>query len=146
MVQEVFLYIWDKREALKPEHSFNSYLFTIAYNIIRKHFNKKTRDNAYKDAIIHNLLSEENRLDEIIDYKFLLDKVGSIIESMPPRRREIFMKRKYQGLSIKEIAEELSISVNTVENQLASAQKYIQTELRNYKLPGLIFFMLFVSD
>jgi len=145
VVQEVFLYIWDKREGLKPEQSFNSYIFTIAYNIIRKYFLKKARDNSFKDDLIYSLLQPENKLDQVIDYKFLLEKVESYINALPKRRKEIFIKRKYEGLSVKQIAEELEISPNTVENQLASAQKQIQNELKKEKLAGLLFFILFVS-
>lgn len=145
VVQEVFLYIWDKREGLKPDNSFNAYIFTIAYNIIKKYFIKKSRDNAYKDDLIYTLLQQENNLDQTIDYKFILEKVELIINSLPNRRKEIFIKRKYDGLSVKQIADELGISPNTVENQLASAQKQIQNELQKEKLAGLIFFMLFIS-
>lgn len=145
VVQEVFLYIWDKREGLKPDSSFNAYIFTIAYNIIKKYFIKKSRDNAYKDDLIYALLQQENNLDQTIDYKFLLEKVELIINSLPNRRKEIFIKRKYNGLSVKQIADELGISPNTVENQLASAQKQILNELQKEKLAGLIFFMLFIS-
>lgn len=145
VVQEVFLYIWNKRDGLKPDQSFNAYIFTIAYNIIKKYFLKKARDNAYKDDLIYSLLQQENKLDQIIDYKFLLEKVENYIEALPQRRKEIFIKRKYDGLSVKQIAEELGISPNTVENQLASAQKQIQEELKREKLAGLLFFILFVS-
>jgi RNA polymerase sigma-70 factor (family 1) len=145
VVQEVFLYIWDKRDGLKPDQSFNAYIFTIAYNIIKKYFLKKTRDNAFKDDLIYSLLQEENKLDQIIDYKFLLEKVEKSIEALPKRRKEIFIKRKFDGLSVKQIAEELGISPNTVENQLASAQKQIQEELKKEKLAGLLFFILLIS-
>lgn len=145
VVQEVFLYIWDKRDGLKPDNSFNAYIFTIAYNIIKKYFIKKARDNAFKDELIYSHLQNENNLDKIIEYKFLLEKVELIIDALPPRRKEIYLKRKYNGLSVKQIANELGISPNTVENQLASAQKQIQKELQKEKLAGLIFFMLFVS-
>ena len=145
VVQEVFLYIWEKREGLKPESSFNSYLFTIAHNIIKKHFIKKSRENAFKDDVIYEFLKQENNLDQVIDYKFILEKVESIIDRLPERRKEIFIKRKYYGLPVKQIAEELSISPNTVENQLAAAQKQILGELKNEKLAGLLFFTLFIS-
>ena len=145
VVQEVFLYIWDKREGLKPDNSFNAYIFTIAYNIIKKYFIKRSKDNAYKDDLIYTLLQQENNLDQTIDYKFLLEKVELIINSLPNRRKEIFIKRKYDGLTVKQIADELGISPNTVENQLASAQKQILNELQKEKLAGLIFFILFIS-
>lgn len=145
VIQEVFLYIWEKREGLKPEDSFNGYLFTIVHNIIKKRFNKKSRDNAFKDDLIYELLQQENNLDRVIDYKFLLEKVETIINALPPRRRDIFIKRKYYGLSIKQIAEEFGISPNTVENQLAAGQKQILSELQKEKLAGILFFMLFVS-
>lgn len=145
VVQEVFLYIWDKKDGLKPDNSFNAYIFTIAYNIIKKYFIKKSRDNAFKDDLLYALLKQENNLDQIIDYKSLLEKVELIIDSLPNRRKEIFIKRKYHGLSVKQIADELGISPNTVENQLASAQKQIRDEMKKEKLAGLLFFILFVS-
>lgn len=145
VVQDVFLYIWDKKEGLKPDNSFNAYIFTIAYNIIKKYFIKKSRDSAFKDDLLYALLKQENNLDQIIDYKFLLEKVELIIDSLPNRRKEIFIKRKYDGLSVKQIADELFISPNTVENQLASAQKQIKDELKKEKLAGLLFCMLFFS-
>ena len=130
---------------MKPDNSFNAYIFTIAYNIIKKSFIKKSRENAFKDGLIYTLLQEENNLDKIIDYKFMLEKVETIIDNLPLRRKEIFIKRKYYGLSVKQIAEELELSPNTVENQLASAQKQILNELQKEKLAGLVFFMLFIS-
>jgi len=145
VVQEVFLYIWEKKDGLKPDQSFNAYIFTIACNIIRKYFIKKSRENAFKDEQLYIFLEQENSMDQQIDYKFLLEKVESIINSLPKRRKEIFIKRKYEGLAIKQIADELGISPNTVENQLAAAQKKIQNELQKEKLAGLLFFMLFIS-
>lgn len=144
VVQEVFLYIWEKKDGLKPDHSFNAYLFTIAYNIIKKYFIKKAKENNFKDNLIYEFLKQENNLDQVIDYKFLLEKVESIVDTLPPRRKEIFIKRKYSGLSIRQIADELAISPNTVENQLAAAQKYILNELQKNSLPGLLFFVLFI--
>lgn len=146
VVQEVFLYIWDKHEGLMPDSSFNGYLFTIAHNTIRKRFIKKSKDNAFKDDLIYEVLKQDNNLDQVIDYKFLLEKVEAIIDNLPYRRKEIFIKRKYYGLSIKEIAKELTISPNTVENQLSAAQKQILAELQKQKLAGLLFFVLFVLN
>lgn len=145
VVQEVFLYIWEKRAELKPENSFNAYVFTIAYNRIKKHFNRKVLENKFKDEQLYLFLDASGDLDREIDYKFLLEKVETIINELPERRRKIFRKRKYEGLPIKQIAADLNISPNTVENQLAAAQKQIQAELAKEKIAGLLFFGLFLS-
>ncbi|TKG89403.1 RNA polymerase sigma-70 factor [Puteibacter caeruleilacunae] len=145
VVQGVFLYIWENKEGLKPELSFNSYLFTIALNMIKKQFQKKARENDFKDDILCTFLEADDSLDQVIDYKFLLKKVEAIIESMPEKRKEVFIKRKYNDLPIKDIAAEMNISPNTVENHLSAAQKYILKELEREKLAGLLFFMLFIK-
>ena len=145
IVQEVFIKVWSRRKELKPGSSFKSYLFTIAFNFIKKRFIKIAREKAFKDNIIYSYLEQENDLDKLIDYKSLLGKVEMIINSMPPRRKEIFIKRKYHDLTLKQIAEEMGISPNTVENQLSAAQKYIKEKLEKEKLAGLLFFILFVS-
>jgi RNA polymerase sigma-70 factor (ECF subfamily) len=146
LVQEVFLYIWEQRAKLNPEDSFSGYLFTITYNKIRKHFNKKVRDNAFKDAFIYEFLKQDNNLSQVIDYKFLLEKVEAIIETLPEQRKKIFIKRKYYNLSIRQISEELGISESTVENQITAANKHINNELKKYKLAGVLFFALFLSE
>lgn len=145
IVQEVFCCIWEKRKGLNPEYSFNSYLFTIAFNIIKKHFIRLAQKNKFKDEWIYSLLKQNDDLDTVLDYKFLLKEVEAIVNSLPNRRRLIFIKRKFVGLPIKQIAEELGISPNTVENQLTIAQKTIREELFKKKLSGLLFHILFIS-
>ena len=47
LLNEVFLKIWEKRHSIKSDTSFQSYLFSIAYNDIRKRFLKKSREDRY---------------------------------------------------------------------------------------------------
>ena len=51
LVQEVFTIIWEKRAELKEELSFKSYLFTIAFNIIKKHFRTKSLLSEYFKSV-----------------------------------------------------------------------------------------------
>lgn len=66
LVQEVFTIIWEKRGDLKEELSFKSFLFTIAFNIIKKHFRTKAYLAQYFKTDIHseldNQTSQKNRL------------------------------------------------------------------------------------
>lgn len=143
LVQEVFTIIWEKRAALKEELSFRSFLFTIAFNIIRKYF----RNRAYLSEYLKSGISDEHDMQtsDKISYNSLNKYIAELVNQLPERRREIFKKSRFEGQSIKEIAEELNISHKTVENQLTDALKFIRTNLNKESLPVLLFFVLFIS-
>ena len=141
LVQEVFMVIWEKREGLIPELSFKSYLFTIAFNIIRKHFRTKVYLSEYlKSGIISDL---DLQTSEKVTYDSLHKYITELVAKLPPRRKEIFIKSRFEGFSIKEIAEELEISHKTVENQLTDALRFIRTNLNREDISVVLFFLLF---
>ena len=65
---------------------------------------------------------------------------------MPPRRREIFTKRKLRGKSSKEIAEELNISAGTVDNQVSEALHFIRSRLNDKNFTLLFFAYMFIYE
>jgi RNA polymerase sigma-70 factor (family 1) len=143
LVQEVFLKIWDKRKDLKEELSFRSFLFTIAFNMIRRHFRTKVQLNKYFQTLKSE--DQDNITVQNINYNSLHKYITELVDLLPDRRREIFIKSRFEGLSIQEIARELNISHKTVENQLSDAIKFIRTRINNESLAILLFFILFIS-
>lgn len=144
LVQEVFVKVWENRQTLKSELSFKSYLFTIALNQIRKHFNKKATSLRYLESLQNDPEFMENLTIQEDDYELTLRQINLIIEQMPPRRREIFTKSKMEGKSSKEIATELNISAGTVDNQVSEALRFIRTRLKSENISLLLFAVLFV--
>lgn len=144
LVQEVFVKVWENRQMLKSELSFKSYLFTIALNQIRKHFNKKAVSLRYLESLQNEPEFTENQAINDDNYESALVQINLIIEQMPPRRREIFMKSKMEGKSSKEIAAELNISAGTVDNQVSESLRFIRTQLKFGNLALLLFAILFV--
>ena len=141
LVQEVFTIIWEKRAELKEELSFKSFLFTIAFNIIRKHFRTKAYLAEYFKSDINADLDMQT--SHKITYDSLHQYITELVNQLPERRKEIFIKSRFEGHSIKEIAEEMKISRKTVENQLTDALKFIRTNLNRESLSVVIFLMLF---
>jgi RNA polymerase sigma-70 factor (ECF subfamily) len=143
LVQEVFKIIWEKRVDLKKELSFKSFIFTIAFNIIRKHF----RTKSYLSEYFKTGISDDQDLETFqkITYDSLYQYITELVNQLPIRRKEIFIKSRFEELSIKEISEELKISHKTVENQLTEALKFIRTNLNKESLPFILFFVLFIS-
>jgi RNA polymerase sigma-70 factor (ECF subfamily) len=145
IVQEVFFKIWENRKSLNPELSFKAYVFKIAYRRINEVFRKLAHEQMYRDEVILHLLAHDNNLEERSDYHSLLELVETIVSNLPPRQKDIFTKRKQQGMSVKEIAHALGIAPKTVENHLTEALKSIKSGLIKENTAGLLFFSLFVK-
>lgn len=145
VVQEVFLKVWLNRATLKTNTSFHSYLFTIAFNSVKKTFNQKAKNNQFKLEIIDILDSETEGDDFEKNYQVIIRKLELFIDEMPDRRKEIFIRRKKQGESLVQISEEMSISVKTVENQITEAMKYLKKRFGEELPGGLLFFSLFID-
>lgn len=143
LVQNVFTKIWENRERLNPDLSFKSFLFTIAYNDIKKHFRQKAQFRRFAQAE----LFEENTVETIkeIDFNSLKDHVLTIAKSLPEKRRLVFLKSRFEGLSNKEIAEELGLAKKTVENHLNLAIKQIKKNLEGGNLSLVLFYALFIK-
>lgn len=145
VVQEVFIKIWKRRKDIDTEKSFQSYLFTIALNVVRKHFNKLAESNQLKHDILVSFSDNPKKLDEQEDYESLVLKLESLIEQMPERRQAIFRAKKIEGKSQKEIAEEFNISTKTVEYHIAEAMRSLKKEFEKLRSKGLFFFYLFLG-
>ncbi len=59
-------------------------------------------------------------------------KVNQILDDLPPRCKQIFIKSRFEGLKYKEIAKEMNISIKTVEHQIAKALRLFRRELQEY--------------
>lgn len=143
LVQDVFLKVWEKRFELKENLSFKAYVFTIAFNIIRKYFVKKALTIKYFEQQVHEDLDLETIQN--IDYQSTKSLIDNLVNQLPARRRMVFVKSRFEGLSVKEIADELGTSPKTVENQLGEALKFIREHLNQENIAGVLFFFLFCS-
>jgi len=145
VVQEVFLKVWDKRSTLKTDTSFQSYLFTIAFNSIKKSFNRKAKTDQYKVDLTDKLDAGQDPVDYENNYQLVLDKLERFIDEMPERRKEIFLQRKQRGKPVKQIAEEMGVSVKTIENQITEAMHFLKKKFEDELPGGLLFFALFLE-
>lgn len=145
VVQEVFVKIWDNRKSIKTDTSFQSYLFTITLNSIRKYFNHLSRLNEMRHDVLFDLSGMNAEFDDRTNYQFMLDKLDEFIRQMPEKRRKVFIKKKIEEKSLKEISEELNITTKTVEYHITEAMKFLKSEFEKLQVQGMIFFHLFVS-
>lgn len=148
IVQDVFMLLWEKRDVLNIEISLTAYLLTLVknrcINLLQHKLTveeySKNKQEEYNDELSFKLFSLEQFNQHLGSDDDILQLMEDAIGKLPPKCREIFIKSKIEGLKYKQIAEELSITVNTVENQIAIALKKLRMELKNY-IPILLFLL-----
>jgi RNA polymerase sigma-70 factor (ECF subfamily) len=78
-----------------------------------------------------DLFVEQYAIDELYEGKELQDEINDIISKLPEQRRRIFQMSRREGLSNKEISDNLNVSVQTVRNQISTSLKFIRKSLKN---------------
>ena len=128
-LQDVFMKVWEKREQLNYEISFRAYLFRISENLVRDFFRKVARDQQLIDKLIK--ASTEFSADLDADYIAKEEKslFSKAIESLPPKRKEIYTLCKIEGRSYDEVSKLLGISNTTINDHIVKATKSIQKQI-----------------
>lgn len=145
LVQEVFVTLWEKRHQIDTSFSFENYIFTIAYNSIRKIFRQQSMENKVKNILLKESPEVIENTDGHLVYNELLDLANKAIEKLPPQRKIVYRLNKQEGIQMKEIASRLNISTRTAENHLAKAVKFLKEELAGITLLSMLFFHLFLG-
>lgn len=132
IVHNVFVKIWENRHEFEFEKPAKSYLFTAVYNrsmnAIRD--NKKFSNSDNDD--VHTAILEQGEFSDTMEVSELEGKINSVIESLPEKCKQIFKLNRFEGKKYAEIADELNISVKTVEAQMSKALKVLKQELKDY--------------
>lgn len=146
IVQDLFLYLWEHRESLEAVSNRNAFLFTLTKNRCIDFYRHKTRTDSRNDSLDtieeRELYLKMSALQEFDGNMFSEEDIETIltqaIDHLPEKCRQIFILSRIEGLKHEEIAQQLDISVHTVQNQISTALRKLKVELKDY-LPLLIF-------
>lgn len=149
IVQESFVNLWLKRAEIESPAGIKSYLYTFAKSKCLNHLRHQKVREKYKN---HKLNQQEQQLniDVLNALKFdtaslseMERKVHQSIEELPEQTRAIFVKKRFNGKGNEEIANELNVSVKTVEAHTTKALRLLRTSLSEYLPAYLIAFYLY---
>ncbi len=139
LAQEVFMEIWKRRDSLVINTSLKAYLRRSAVNKTLNYLrDKKNWKNEELSEIQLNLSSEPGKTLEATELEKI---IGQAIEQLPERCQLIFKLSRVEEKSYQEIADELNISVKTVENQIVKALRMLRDALRPYMDSGLLLLL-----
>jgi len=140
VVQEIFINLWANRLDFKLNTSLSSYLYKSVLNKILNLFKHKQIIQKYIDAGDHYIDAFSEGTDYLIREKEINALIEKEIAAMPPRMREIYLLKRRDFLSTKEIADQLQLSEFTVSTQIKRALKLLRLKL------GLIVFLLYIIN
>jgi RNA polymerase sigma-70 factor (ECF subfamily) len=141
IVHIVFVNIWEKKEEFDFEKSAKSYLFTAVYNRCMNYIRDQKKFVRHDDPTFDRDNSENTLNVDYLEAAELESRIWKIINSLPEKCREIFILNRFEGKKYAEIADNLQISVKTVETQMSKALKILRDHLVDY-LHLILFFII----
>ena len=137
IVQNVFLKIVEQKSKLKKVSNINSYIYTMTRNACLDYLKHEKIKQKFIQASLQNKAA--------INYQFLQDDSAALLlerelqkkvlesaELLPDKCKEVFIKNKLEGLKRAEIAEELGITLKTVDNHISKAVKHMRFHLKDF--------------
>lgn len=127
IVMDVFTHIWSLNGKFEDISNPKSYLFKSVHNKALERIRAKKVQ----------ILPFETEKYVVTDYKeensdnfMLKEKIYQSIRQLPKQCQLIFVKAKIDGLSYKEIAVDLGLSIKTIENQMSKALRLVKESVR----------------
>lgn len=129
LVQEVFLKIWMARENLADVRHFKSYLLTVcrnhAFDVMKKQLKEQGLRRAWERETFSS--GEEGEIADL-EKSALID---AAIDSLPPRRKEVYLLSRHQRLTYHQIADRLDISRESVKTHIELATSSISRFIKD---------------
>lgn len=131
-MQDVFIKLWSQRSKLSDVDNLEAYMrrstVNASLNYLKKHSRMQYTDD---DESLDRVSSGPPADSSDAEHKTAM--VRNAIQSLPERCRLIFTMSRYDGLSYQEIADNLDLSIKTVENQVSKALKVLRESLKSLK-------------
>lgn len=148
VIQDLFLYLWEHRGTLDAVSNMNAFLFTLTKNrcidFYRIHSKKAMANEPLESLHERELSLKMEALRQFDENMFTTQEIEVILDNainnLPEKCRQVFILSRMEGLKQEEIARQLNISVNTVQNHMSAALRKLKVELKDY-LPLFFFFI-----
>jgi RNA polymerase sigma-70 factor (family 1) len=134
IVSDVFCKFWKNASFESVTTSYRFYLFRSVRNEAYTYLRTEFRQGDTQELFFNPEASSGFRPDYITQYEETFHRVKQVVELLPPQCRKVFLMSRFEGKKYKEIAEEMGLSVKTVDTHLVKALKLVRNGLQDYVL------------
>jgi RNA polymerase sigma-70 factor (family 1) len=126
IVQTVFVRIFEKRNVLLIQENIRAYLYRAVSNECFNHNKKEATRHLHNEAYIRDLHESPESTIEQAEEEY---RIYQAIKSLPTQCQKIFVMSRLKNRKNQEIAEELSLSIRTVETHISNALRTLRKAL-----------------
>lgn len=137
LVQDIFLKLWERRDALRVD-KLDAYLATAVRYAIINHIKSTLVHEKYADYAHAHFTEASYATEEQLDLDELMQAVQQQLNDLPEKTRQIFRLNRLEYQSVKEISSRLKVPERTVEYHLSQAIKSLRIYLRDYLLTSFL--------
>jgi RNA polymerase sigma-70 factor (ECF subfamily) len=131
LAQQVFIRFWEKRHQIQVDTSPGAYLHRMAVNEALAWLRAKKNQQPVEIDQSTPLPLEMDGEGQLLQAE-LHTQIHRVIDALPPRCRTVFQLSRFEEKSYQEIADEMEISVKTVEHQMGKALRVLREQLKGY--------------
>ncbi len=143
ILHDVFVKLWENRAEITISSNLQSYLFAVMRHKIVDKIRKNITREEYA-AVRQSLVDafQEDLIEKQVEANELKRSIEKSLNQLSPRVKEIYRLSREEGLSNREIAEKLSLSEQTVKNQLSAALKHLRETIAGLGVLAVAFWWL----
>lgn len=130
IVHDIFVSFWERMDGLSDDN-IKAYLFRSTRNRCLDHISRDKVRSEYCNDFVRRMSELDLNPNFFIESE-LEKQIRDAIDQLPPQRRRIFIKSKFEGMSYADIGKELEISARTVEKHVEIARKTLREHLSDY--------------
>ena len=128
LVHDLFESIWVRREEAQIRN-LGIYLVLSMKYLIANHIKSQITWKKYRDYLILNKIQQSYSTDEIVGFSDLQKAVEKIMLDLPEKTSAIFHLSRFEGMSVKDIAQQFNLTEKAVEYHLTKTQKILNKRL-----------------
>jgi len=132
IVQETFMRVYEKIGSYRPEHSLQSWLYRLAYNLCVDYYRKFAKKRKLQDDfenVPERHLAQAEGSQALWESRRTAAAIDQAVQGLSRKQQEVFILKYRQGMKLQQVAETMAVSLGTVKALHHRALRRIRREV-----------------
>ncbi|EHQ28949.1 RNA polymerase sigma factor [Mucilaginibacter paludis] len=144
LLQELFIKLWDNRHKVDTEKSFQSFMYTVAQNLVYNYFRKLSSDQSLIQSLLLRGTDHYLNGEQLLENKQASELLNDAINQLSPQRKLVFNLCKVEGKSYEETSRIMGISIATVNSHMTQSLQSIKAYLLKHQDVAFVLMSAYV--